>query len=98
MFKQPTASDCLLFFISLLLLLLLFLLSLLLLLLLLFLFLLSLLLLLFLLSALLDQFVDRHEGLLESESLQSAAGLNLPRPVGVTGEIQLGGDLGGQRR
>lgn len=45
------------------------------------------------LSALLDEFVDRHEGLLKAKSLQSAASLNLPQPVGVTGQIQLVGDL-----
>lgn len=48
-----------------------------------------------LLSALLDQFTDRHEGLLETKSLQGTAGLNLPQPVIVTGQIQLSGDLVG---
>lgn len=44
-------------------------------------------------SALLDQLVDRQEGLLEAESFQGAAGLNLPRLVCVAGKVQLSGDL-----
>lgn len=52
---------------------------------------------LLLLSALLDQLADRHEGLLEAKSLQGTAGLNLPQPLAVTGQIQLVGDLWGRR-
>lgn len=49
--------------------------------------------LLLLLSALLDQFADGDEGLLETQSLQATAGLNFPQSLSVTGQIQLVGDL-----
>lgn len=42
-----------------------------------------------------DHLVDRNEGLLQTQSLHGAAGLDLPQPVREAGEVQLGGDLRG---
>lgn len=45
------------------------------------------------LSAPLDQFVDRQEGLLQPQPLGGAAGLDLPHSVCETVQVQLVGDL-----